>query len=69
MCHIEHCRGDKACKNERHSVNIKRVMIESVKVTETAIDSVPMKVPITILWPQKVPLELRARSGSTRELA
>ena len=44
-------------------------MITSVKVIEAAYVSELMKVPIAILWPQKGPLELRARRGSSRELA
>ena len=44
-------------------------MIGLVKVIEAVFVSEPMKVPIAILWPQKGPLELRARSGSSRELA
>ena len=44
-------------------------MIGLVKVIETAFVSEPIKVLIAILWPQKGPLELRARSGSSRELA
>ena len=43
-------------------------MIGSVKVIEAAFVSELMKVPIAILWPQKDPPELRARSGSSREL-
>ena len=45
------------------------MIIGSVKVIEVAIDSEPMKVPIAILWPQKGPPKLRARSSSSRELA
>ena len=41
-------------------------MIGLVKVIEAASVSEPTKVPIAILWPQKAPPELRARS---RELA
>ena len=44
-------------------------MIGLVKVIEAAYVSEPTKVPIAILWPQKAPPELRARSGSSRELA
>jgi len=43
-------------------------MIGSVKVIEAAFVSEPMKVPIAILWLQKDPLELQARSGSSCEL-
>ena len=44
-------------------------MIGSVKLIEGEIDNEPMKVPIAILWPQKPPLDLRARNGSSRKLA
>ena len=44
-------------------------MIGSTKVIEAAFVIEPMKVLITILWPQKGPLQLRARAGSSHELA
>ena len=44
-------------------------MIGWVEVIEAGFVSEPMKVPIAILWPQKGPQELRARSGSSHELA
>ena len=49
------CSRAKICVNERHSVNVKWVMMGPVKVIEAAIDSGPMKDPIAILWPQKGP--------------
>ena len=45
------------------------VMIGLVKVIEAAFVSELMRVPITILWPQKGALELRATSGCSHELA
>ena len=44
-------------------------MIVLVRVIEAADVIEPMKVSIAILWPQKGLPELRARSGSSRELA
>ena len=44
-------------------------MIQLVRVIDAADVSEPMNVPIAILWPQKGLPELRARSGSSRELA
>ena len=44
-------------------------MIGLVKVIEAVFVNEPMKVPIAILWPPKGPPDLRARSGSSGELA
>jgi len=44
-------------------------MIGLIKVIEATYVSEPMNVPIAILWPQKGPPELRARSGSSHKLA
>ena len=44
-------------------------MIGLFRVIDAADVSEPMKVPIAIVWPQKVLPKLRARSGSSRELA
>jgi len=44
-------------------------MIGSVKVIEAAFVREPMNGPIVILWPQKGLPYLRARSGSSSELA
>ena len=44
-------------------------MIGLVRVIDAADVSEPMNVHIAILWPQKGIPELRARSGSSHELA
>ena len=45
------------------------VVVGTVKMTVVAVNWNPLRAPLAILWPQKGPPELRAKSGSSCELA